>query len=336
MGERGWLTERFEADRPRLRTIASRMLGSPTEADDAVQEAWLRLSRSQAAGVENLSGWLTTVVARVCLDMLRSRHSRLEDPLGVDITATGAEHQDSPSPEHEVMLADSVGLALLLVLDTLAPAERVAFVLHDMFDVSFNEIGPIVDRSPAATRQLASRARRRIRGASAQQKSDEARQRELVGAFFAASRGGDFDSLLTLLDPDVKLRPDSAAVAAGAKEGVRGAAAVAEAFAGRARAARLALIDGAPGAVWAPGGRPRVVFMFTLHRDMITAIDMIADPGRLREFDLVVGDWSVRYRCDCVGAGRGDRGRTVGHGVRGQWRKAGPGAGEVLAISGLG
>ena len=189
------------------------------------------------------------------------------------------------------MLANSVGLALLVVLDTLAPAERVAFVLHDTFDVSFDEIAPIVDRTPAAARQLASRARRRIRGASADRRSDQARQRELVGAFFAASREGDFRALLMLLDPDVKLRPDRAAVSAGAEEGVRGAAAVAEAFAGRARAARLALIDGRPGAVWAPGGQPRVVFAFTVHRDKITAIDMIADPGRVREFDLVVGDW---------------------------------------------
>jgi RNA polymerase sigma-70 factor (ECF subfamily) len=189
------------------------------------------------------------------------------------------------------MLADSVGLALLLVLNTLAPAERVAFVLHDMFHVSFNEIASIVDRSPAAARQLASRARRRVRGASADHGSDQARQRELVGAFFAASRDGDFQGLLMLLDPDVKLRADRAAVAAGAEEGVRGAAAVAEAFAGRAQAAQLALIDGRPGAVWAPGGRPRVVFAFTVDGDKITAIDMIADQGRVRELDLVVGGW---------------------------------------------
>lgn len=256
-----------------------------------MQEAWLRLSRSEAGGVENLSGWLTTIVARVCLDMLRSRHSRREDLVGLDITEIGMDPQDTPSPEQEVMLADSVGLALLLDLDTLAPAERVAFVLHDMFHVSFNEIASIVDRSPAATRQLAGRARRRVRGASADHGSDQARQRELVGAFFAASRDGDFRGLLMLLDPDVKLRADRAAVAAGAEEGVRGAAAVAEAFAGRARAAQLALIDGRPGAVWAPGGRPRVVFAFTVHGDKITSIDMIADPGRMRELDLVVGDW---------------------------------------------
>lgn len=291
MSEHVWLADRFAADRPRLWAMASRMLGSPAEADDAVQEAWLRLSRSDAAGVDNLSGWLTTIVARVCLDMLRSRHSRREDLVGMDFTGTGMAREVMPSPEDEVMLASSVGLALLLVLDTLAPAERVAFVLHDTFDVSFDEIAPIVDRSPAAARQLASRARRRIRGASAGPSSDQARQRELVGAFFAASRGGDFRGLLMLLDPDVKLRPDRAAVAAGAQEGVQGAAAVAEAFAGRARAAQLALIDGRPGAVWAPGGKPRVVFAFTVHMDKITAIDMIADPGRVRELDLVVGDW---------------------------------------------
>jgi RNA polymerase sigma-70 factor, ECF subfamily len=297
MTEHVWLADRFEADRPRLRAMASRMLGSSAEADDAVQEAWLRLSRSDAGGVDNLSGWLTTIVARVCLDMLRSRQSRREDPVGMDFTGIGTDHEVMTSPEDEVMLANSVGLALLVVLDTLAPAERVAFVLHDIFDVSFDEIAPIVDRSPAAARQLASRARRRIpgasadRGASADHGSDQARQRELVGAFFAASREGDFRGLLMLLDPDVKLRPDRAAVAAGAEEGVRGAAAVAEAFAGRALAAQLALIDGRPGAVWAPGGQPRVVFAFTVHRDKITAIDMIADPGRVRELDLVVGDW---------------------------------------------
>jgi RNA polymerase sigma factor (sigma-70 family) len=287
----GWLADRFEADRPRLQAMASRMLGSSAEADDAMQEAWLRLSRSGAGGVDNLSGWLTTIVARVCLDMLRSRHSRREDPVGVDITATGTDQEVTPSPEHEVMLANSVGLALLVLLDTLAPAERVAFVLHDMFDVSFNEIAPIVERSPAAARQLASRARRRVRGVAADQGADQSQQRELVSAFFAASRNGDFRGLLMLLDPDVKLRADRAAVAAGAQEGVQGAAAVAEAFAGRARAAQLALIDGRPGAVWAPAGRPRVVFAFTVHRDKITAIDMIADPGHVRGLDLVVGDW---------------------------------------------
>lgn len=286
----GWLADRFEADRPRLQAIASRMLGSSAEADDAVQDAWLRVSRTDADGVDNLSGWLTTIVARVCLDMLRSRHARREDPVGVDISQTGTD-EVTPSPEHEVLLANSVGLALLVLLDTLAPAERVAFVLHDMFDVSFSEIAPIVGRSPAAARQLASRARRRVRGASADQDADRSRQAELVGAFFAASRDGDFRGLLMLLDPDVKLRPDHAAVAAGAEEGVRGAAAVAEAFAGRARAAQLALIDGSPGAVWAPGGRARVVFAFKVHGDKITAIDMIADPGRVRELDLVVGDW---------------------------------------------
>ena len=286
-----WLADRFEADRARLQAMASRMLGSPAEADDAVQEAWLRLSRSDAESVDNLSGWLTTTVARVCLDMLRSRHSRREDPAGVDITGTGTGQEVTPSAEQEVMLADSVGLALLVLLNTLAPAERVAFVLHDMFDVPFNEIALILDRSPAAARQLASRARRTVRGASADEGTDRSRQRELVSAFFAASRGGDFRGLLMLLDPDVKLRADRAAVSAGAADGVRGAAAVAEAFAGRARAAQLALIDGKPGAVWAPGGRPRVVFAFTVHRDKVTAIDMIADAGRVRELDLVIGGW---------------------------------------------
>jgi RNA polymerase sigma factor (sigma-70 family) len=288
--DRGWIADRFEADRPRLQAMASRMLGSSAEADDALQEAWLRLSRSDAEAVDNLSGWLTTIVARVCLDMLRSRHSRREDPIGVEITGTGADQEVAASPEHEAMLADSVGLALLVLLNTLAPAERVAYVLHDMFDVSFNEIAPIVGRSPTAARQLASRARRRVRRASVDERADQSRQRELVSAFFAASRDGDFGRLLILLDPDVKLRADCAAVAAGAADSIRGAAPVAEAFAGRAQAAQIALINGKPGAVWAPGGRPRVVFAFTVHRDKITAIDMIADAVHMRELAVVLVD----------------------------------------------
>lgn len=239
--------------------------------------------------IEDVTDQDGVIVVR--LDMLRSRHLRREDSFGVDMTGTGTGQEVTPSPEHEMMLANSVGLALFVLLDTLAPAERVAFVLHDMFDVLFSEIAPIVDRSPAAARQLASRARRRVRRASADQGDDLSRQRELVSSFFAASRDGDFRRFLMLLDPDVTLRADRAAVAAGGASGVQGAAAVAEAFVGRAQAAQPTLINGKAGAVWAPGGRPRVVFAFTVHRDRITAIDMIADARRVRGFNLIVGDW---------------------------------------------
>lgn len=288
MDEHDWLAERFETHRTHLRTVAYRMLGSLSEADDAVQEAWLRLSRSDPSGVENLGGWLTTVVGRVCLDMLRSRKSLREEPLGAHVPDPIASQGDGSDPEHEALLADSVGLALLVVLETLAPAERVAFVLHDMFDLPFDEIAPIVGRSPDAARQLASRARRRVQGAATAPETDPTRQREVVDAFLAASRGGDFDALLAVLDPDVVLRADRAAVQAGASREVRGAAAVAETFSGRARAARPALVNGAVGAVWAPGGRPRVVFGFTITGGKIVRIDLVADPERLRQLDLVV------------------------------------------------
>jgi RNA polymerase sigma factor (sigma-70 family) len=231
------------------------MLGSWSEADDAVQESWLRVSRADRSDVENLAGWLTTVVARVCLNMLQSRKRRGEEPLGErELYAVDAD------PEQQAVLADSVGVALLVVLDTLTPAERLAFVLHDTFAVPFEEIAPIVGRSPAATRQLASRARRRVQGSHAT--SDQARQREVVNAFLAASREGDFAVLLTLLDPDVVLRVDAVATQFGL--GVEGAVAVAAQFAGRARGAQPALVDGVPGAVWAPRGTPRVAFQFTL------------------------------------------------------------------------
>ena len=280
MEESDWLAERFEENRTHLRAVAYRMLGSLSEADDAVQEAWIRLSRSDAGDIDNLSGWLTTVVARVCLDMLRSRRSRREEPL--DRHEPDVQTVD---PEHEALLGDSVGLAMLVVLQTLAPAERVAFVLHDLFAVPFEEIAPIVGRSPAAARQLASRARRRVRG-SAEPEADRTRQREIVEAFLAASRGGDFDALLALLDPDVVVRADAAAVRSGADREVRGAAAVAGTFAGRARAARAALIDGVPGLVWSQGGEPRVVFGFTIRDGRITRIDLIADPGRIGRLAL--------------------------------------------------
>jgi RNA polymerase sigma-70 factor (ECF subfamily) len=288
--ERDWLAKRFEENRSHLRGVAYRMLGSVSEADDAVQEAWLRLSRSDASTIENLGGWLTTAVARTCLDMLRSRRSRREEPLGPHVPEPIVSSDEGTDPEHEALLADSLGIAMLVVLETLAPAERLAFVLHDMFAVPFDEIAPIVGRSPAAARQLASRARRRVQGATAAQEADVARHREVVDAFLAASRGGDFDALLALLDPDVVLRADRAAVQAGATTDVRGAAAVARTFSGRARAARPAVVNGAPGAVWAPGGRPRVVFGFTIMGGRIVEIDILADPARLRRMDLTVLD----------------------------------------------
>jgi RNA polymerase sigma factor (sigma-70 family) len=285
-----WLAERFETHRRHLRVVAYRMLGSVSEADDAVQEAWLRLSRADTSGVENLGGWLTTVVARVCLDMLRSRSSRREEPLDVQAPDPVVNREDGTDPEQQALLAEGVGLALLVVLDTLSPAERLAFVLHDMFAVPFDEIAPILGRTPGATKMLASRARRRVQGADAVPETDPTRQRAVVDAFLAASRNGDFDALLALLDPDVVLRSDEAAVLVGAAGEAHGAAAVAEQFSGRARAARPALIDGAAGAVWAPGGRPRVVFDFTVARGKIVRIDILADPERLRRLDLAILD----------------------------------------------
>jgi RNA polymerase sigma-70 factor (ECF subfamily) len=289
MDEHVWLAERFEENRTHLRAVAYRMLGSLSEADDAVQESWLRLSRSDTSGVENLGGFLTTVVARVCLDMLRSRRSRREEPLDEHLPKPVVSDADGTDPEHEALLADSVGPALLVVLDTLAPAERLAFVLHDMFAVPFDQIAPIVGRSPDAARQLASRARRRVHGATVPD-ADLTRQRTVVDAFLAASRDGDFDALLALLDPDVVLRADNAAVQAGASKEVYGARAVAATFAGRARAARPALVNGVAGAVWAPGGRPRIVFDFTMSDGKIVAIELLADPERLRRLDLAVRD----------------------------------------------
>lgn len=283
MDDSDWLAERFEANRTHLRAVAYRMLGSSSEADDAVQEAWIRLSRSDTSEVRNLGGWLTTVVARVCLDMLRSRKSRREESLDTYLS----EPVDSLDPEREALLADSVGPALLVVLDTLAPAERLAFVLHDMFDVPFDEIATIVGRSPAAARQLASRARRRIQGADTVADADQSLRRRVVDAFLKASREGDFDALLALLDPNVVLRADQATVRTGADPEVRGARAVAQTFSGRARHARLALVDGAAGAVWSVAGRPRVVFGFTIAEGKIVGIELLADPDHLSRLDLV-------------------------------------------------
>jgi RNA polymerase sigma-70 factor (ECF subfamily) len=263
--------------------VAFRLLGSTGDAEDAVQEAWLRLARADRSDVANLGGWLTTVVARISLNMLRSRQTRREEPL----EPAAAEPADAAAgPEAEAVLADSVGLALLAVLETLTPAERLAFVLHDLFDVPFEEIAPIVDRSPTAARQLASRARRRVQGTAPAGADDDARRREVVAAFLAASRSGDFTALITLLDPAVVLRADPATVATGAQPELRGARAVAETFSGRARAARLALVDGAPGAVWLHRGAPRVVFAFTVDDGLITAIDLVGDQERIARLPI--------------------------------------------------
>jgi RNA polymerase sigma factor (sigma-70 family) len=319
MTELDALAARFEASRPRLRAVAYRMLGSAAEADDAVQEAWLHVSRTQADGVENLNGWLTTVVARVCLDMLRSRKSRREEPMetrpgqlagapglaatgldstglaggGLAGTGTGLDGAGPPSPESEVLLADSVGLAMLVVLDRLAPAERVAFVLHDMFDLPFDEIAGITGRSAVAARQLASRARRRVRGTPAPPGGGQARQRQLVTAFLAASRAGDFEALLAVLDPQVELHADPAAAPPGSPLVVTGAAEVASRapdFRGRARFARLALVDGQVAIVVGRGSRLWTVLSFAFGDGRITRIDVVADPGRLARLRLTVLD----------------------------------------------
>ncbi len=255
MDEHQWLAEQFEAERPHLRAVAYRMLGSLSEADDAVQESWLHLSRSNTSVVENLGGWLTTAVARICLDMLRSRNSRREESLEASVPEPSMSSEGGINPEDEALLADSVGLALLVVLDTLNPAERLAFVLHDIFAVPFDEIARVVERSPTAARQLASRARRRVRGVATVPDADLTYQRKVVNAFLAASRAGNFDALLALLDPDVVFRHDVTAVPAGASPEVRGAASVARQFSGRAQGARPALVNGAVGLVVARQGR---------------------------------------------------------------------------------
>ncbi|MFC4858218.1 sigma-70 family RNA polymerase sigma factor [Actinophytocola glycyrrhizae] len=277
------LAARFEADRDHLRAVAYRMLGSASEAEDALQEAWLRFARSDTGEVENLTGWLTTVVARVCLTMLRAR-SRREEPV-----ESLPEPAAAGGPEDETVLADSVGLALLVVLDTLAPAERLAFVLHDLFAVPFDEIAPVVGRTPAATRQLASRARRRVRGADTPG-GPVARRREVVRAFLAASRGGDFTGLVALLDPDATLRSDDVAVRMGGNREVVGADAVARDFSGRARDARPALLDGLPGAVWAPRGKVRVAVRFTFDGDTVTGLELLADPDTVARLDIGIED----------------------------------------------
>jgi RNA polymerase sigma factor (sigma-70 family) len=293
VNEREWLAERFEDNRTHLRAVAYRMLGSVSEADDAVQEFWLRLSRSDPRGIENLQAWFTTGVARVCLDMLRSRRSRREEPLGAGLPEPIVSPEEGVDPEHEALLADSVGLALLVVLETLTPPERLAFVLHDMFAIPFHDIAVLVERTPAAARQLASRARRRVQGAPVPD-LDLVRQRELVDAFLAAARGADFDALVTVLDPDVVLRIDRGAKRRGALREVRGALGVAKrgvAFSRLAPFARPALVNAAAGLVVARHGRLLGVAAFTVRHGKIVEIDLLMDPARLRELDLTaLGD----------------------------------------------
>ena len=291
MDDRDWLAERFEEHRTHLRGVAYRMLGSLSEADDAVQEAWVRLSRSDADEIENLGGWLTTVVGRVSLNMLRSRRTRREEPLdAVHVPEPIVDRVDGTDPEHEALLADSVGLALLVVLETLSPPERLAFVLHDIFAVPFDQIAPIVDRSPEAARQLASRARRRVRAENTVPDTDPDAQREVVEAFLGAARDGDFDRLVAVLDPDVVLRADLGA--AGSRE-VRGADAVigqAMFYSQLGLVMKPALINGAAGVVTTRDGRPFSVGAFTVRGGRIVEMDWLADPARLRELDLTILD----------------------------------------------
>jgi RNA polymerase sigma factor (sigma-70 family) len=288
------LAAQFQANRPRMQSVAYRMLGSLTEAEDAVQETWIRLSRSDPQSIDNLGGWLTTVLSRVCLGVLRSRRAHGEQPLG----ERDEVEPELAGPEEEAVLADTMGPALLIVLETLSPSERLAFVLHDLFAVPFEDIAPIVDRSPAAARQLASRARRRLQGSDETHPQNRRRQQEVVEAFLAASRQGDFEALVTLLDPDAVLRADRAAVKAATANRqrgapllapeVRGGRAVAKALVGRAQAAQLALIDGSPGAVWAPGGRPRAIFAFRIVGNTISEIEIVTDPTVVAALPVVV------------------------------------------------
>ena len=298
------LAAAFEDNRSRLRSVAYRILGSTSEAEDAVQEAWLRLNRSEADRIDNLAGWLTTVVSRICLDQLRTRSTRREDPL--DTRPVELPEDANRGPEQQAVQADAMGAALMVVLDTLGPPERLAFVLHDLFGVPFDEIGPIIDKTPAASRQLASRARRRVRGGADQETADrdqsdrtqQARQTEVVAAFLDATRNSRFDRLLSLLAPDAVLRADGAAVAAAkayADRGaprlgaeLRGADAIANALAGSAQAAQVALVDGFAGATWAPGGKPRSVFEITIRDGRIVAIDLYADPELVGSFEIEI------------------------------------------------
>lgn len=291
MDEHDWLAEQFQANRTHLQAVAYRMLGDLSEADDAVQEAWLHLSRSDTGDIKNLGGWLTTVVARICLDILRSRKSRREQSLEASVSEPLTSPEGGIDPEQEAMLADSVGLALLVVLDTLSPAERLAFVLHDIFAMPFEEIAPIVERSPTTTRQLASRARRRVRAGAKGANADLTYQREVVDAFLTASRSGNFEALLAVLDPDVVFRHDRTSVPAGASMEIRGAQAVARQFAGRAQATQAALVNDSVGIVVAPRGRLFLVLDLTITHSKIAEINVIADPARLHQLRLsVLGD----------------------------------------------
>lgn len=291
MDDSNWLAKRFDENRSHLRAVAYRMLGSASEADDAVQDAWLRTSRADTHEVENLRGWLTTVIARVCIDMLRSRKARPQDPLGPDLEAPSTR-----GPDTEFAIADAIGPALQIVLDMLSPAERVAFVLHDLFDLPFEVIGPIIERSPVAARQLASRARRRVRGGAAGEREAGA-HRELVSAFLAASREGNFVALVALLSPDAVLRADELSLRTAAQypDGapqlapeVRGAALVADAFKGRARAAKAATIDGDAGAVWVMGGQVRAAFLFTIELGKISGLDLVMEPADLADLEVTI------------------------------------------------
>ncbi|MBV8463671.1 MAG: sigma-70 family RNA polymerase sigma factor [Acidimicrobiales bacterium] len=284
-GDPEWVAGQFEANRSRLEGMAFRMLGSRPEAEDAVQEAWLRISRADPAAVENLAGWLTTVTGRICLDRLRWRRVRPEDLVGVDV-AVGDDPAVGQDPADAVVLAESVGAALLVVLDAMAPEERVAFVLHDVFGVPFDTIGEVVGRSPQAARQLASRARRRVQGAPSAEPEDTVQHRALVEAFLRAAREGDFEGLVRLLHPDVAFRPDQFALDMGSRPEMQGARDVATAIGGGARGARLVTIDGRAALAWAPGGRVRSVIEFRVEDDRITAIAVTADPGRLGAVDL--------------------------------------------------
>ena len=292
MDDNDWLARQFDANRPHLRSVAYKMLGSLSEADDAVQDTWIRLSRTDTAEIENLGGWLTTVTARVCLNMLRSRESRREESLTVRVPDPIVSNERGLDPEDQALLADSVGLALLVVLETLTPAERLSFVLHDMFAVPFEDIAPIVDRSPAAARQLASRARRRVQG-SAVPDADLSRQREVVDAFLAAARSGDFEALLEVLDPDIVLRADSGGAMVAASRELRGAAEVAKqalAFRRFAAGSRVALVNGAVGVVNLQDGKPFAVMGITVAGGKIVELDILADPERLSRLDLAVLD----------------------------------------------
>jgi RNA polymerase sigma-70 factor (ECF subfamily) len=290
MDDRDILAAQFEANRPHLRAVAYRMLGSQSEAEDAVQETWLRLSRSSDTGIENLGGWLTTVVARVCLDALRARKSRREEPWDTEVPEPSVEEQGGPNPEREMVLADTIGIALLVVLEKLEPAERIAFVLHDMFDLPFEEIARVVERSPAAARQLASRARRRVQGATVADDADLTRQRKIVDAFLAASRNGDLNAIIAVLDPDVVFRADRVATQMGGTEELRGAAAVASTFKGRAQAAKPALVNSGIGVAVILGGQLRIALRLTFANGRIAEIEAVADPERLRALDPTMLD----------------------------------------------